>query len=121
MRCLTATPAACAHAAGVAVKHLTLHRAKNKNEILLQLAAGKITPAEAGELLTKVNGPTVSNTPRMKVTEKGCVQFRGVPGVSVKFGATHYVSFVEWVLDHAQLVRDFIKDNDAKLARKVTA
>ena len=92
-----------------------------QNEILLLLAAGKLTPAEAGELLTKVNGPAVSSAPRMKVTEKGCVQFRGVPGVSVKFGATHYVSFVEWVLDHAQLVRDFIKDNDAKLARKVTA
>ena len=33
-----------------------------QNEILLLLAAGKITPAEAGELLTKVNGPTVSST-----------------------------------------------------------
>jgi hypothetical protein len=92
-----------------------------QNEILLQLAAGKITPVEAGELLAKVNGPTVSSTPRMKVTEKGCVQFRGVPGVSVKFGATHYVSFVEWVLDHAQVVKDFIKANEGKLSRKVSA
>lgn len=42
-----------------------------QNKILLQLAAGKITPVEASTLLTKLNGSTVSSTPRMKVSEKG--------------------------------------------------
>lgn len=44
-----------------------------------------------------------------------------MPGVSVKFGATHYVSFVEWILDNAQSVKDFIQANEGKLSRKVSA
>jgi hypothetical protein len=83
---------------------------------LAQVAAGTITPGDAAKLLP---GATAGQNVKLKVSEKGCIQFRNAPGVSVKFGATHYVSFIEWILDNQDTVRKFILENDKTLARKV--
>lgn len=54
----------------------------------------------------------------LKVSEKGCLQMRGVPGAPVAFGITLYVEAVEFILDHADAIRAFVKANNAKLSRK---
>jgi hypothetical protein len=62
----------------------------------------------------KSNGRHVT----MKVSEKGAITFRQVPGTSAKFGMTLYVETVEWLYANVKTVTQFIKDNNGNLSRK---
>lgn len=91
-------------------------------DVLNKLANNEITAEQAGELL-KAAMPAERGkaTPRLKITEKGCLGMRGVPGTNVKFGLSLYATTVEWILDNADTLKQFISDNGDRLARKVVA
>jgi hypothetical protein len=87
--------------------------------LLSQVAAGTLSVSDAAKLMPPAQCSGAGANVKLKVSEKGCITFRNAPGVSVKFGATHYVSFVEWILDNQETVRKFIADNAKLLARRV--
>ena len=86
-----------------------------KMEVLEQLKSGKIKIEEANALLNSMEqrsaGPFT-----MKVSEKGAITFRGVPGASVKFGMTLYAKGVQFILDHEKEIRAFIEKNKGQLS-----
>jgi hypothetical protein len=83
-----------------------------KEEILQKVAVGEITPEQAGKLLTSEAPPR--GTLYCKVSEKGAVSVYGLQRMPV----TLYVE--QWIrlLDFADTLKQFLKDNDDKLKRK---
>ena len=58
----------------------------------------------------------VGTPPRLKVSEKGCVNFGGCH--NKQFGLTLYVSTVECLYSVRSDVEQFIRANNGRLARK---
>lgn len=54
----------------------------------------------------------------MKVSEKGAVSLRGVPGCNIRFGLTLYAEALEFLFSHREQIERFIADNHGKLSRK---
>jgi hypothetical protein len=85
----------------------------DRKEILSQLAAGQISEEEAdrklGELETRPRG-----TLYCKVSPKGAISVYGLQRMPV----TLYVEQWGRLLDFAENVRQFAKENDSKLSRK---
>lgn len=54
----------------------------------------------------------------IKVSEKGCVQMRGVPGTNVKFGFTLYATTIQWLYkpENAEKILKFVADNAKSLS-----
>ncbi len=84
-----------------------------KEEILAKLAAGEIQVAEATKLLEEIEQPK-RGTLYCKVSEKGAVSVYGLQRMPV----TLYVEQWTRLLEFADDLRAFLKDNDAKLKRK---
>ena len=84
-----------------------------KEEILAKLAAGEIQVAEATKLLEEIEQPK-RGTLYCKVSEKGAVSVYGLQRMPV----TLYVEQWTRLLEFADDLRTFLKDNDAKLKRK---
>lgn len=85
-------------------------------EILALVQSGKLKPAEAVAMLDAAKATGGGQAASLKVSEKGCVQFRGVPGISIRFGLSLYPKTIEWILDNADALREFIKNNHSKLS-----
>jgi hypothetical protein len=83
-----------------------------KDEILGRLAKGEITTEEASKLLDQLNAP--KRGLYCKVSEKGAVSVYGLQRMPV----TLYVEQWERLLDFAEDIRGFLKENEAKLKRK---
>ena len=83
-----------------------------KDEILRKLAGGEISPEEASKLLDQLALPKQGLY--CKVSEKGAVSVYGLQRMPV----TLYLEQWQRLLDFADEIRAFIKDNDAKLKRK---
>jgi hypothetical protein len=88
-------------------------RVMNKDEILKKLAAGELAVDEASKLLAEVEAPKRGQL-YCKVSEKGAVSVYGLQRMPV----TLYVEQWERLLDFGDQVREFLKENDAKLKRK---
>ena len=93
-----------------------------KEQILAAVAKGPdeggISAAEAIGLLDALGGGGNGQVFSMKVTEKGCVGMRGLPGCNVRFGLALRVETLLAILDkHPDKIRAFIKDNAKELER----
>ncbi len=85
-----------------------------KEHVLKALAAGELGVQEAMALLAKFERASGGGT--LKVSQKGAIQFRGVPGISVKFGLTLYGKTLEWLYANRETVERFIADHRDELA-----
>jgi hypothetical protein len=84
----------------------------NKEEILKKLQAGELSVEEATKLLNEVDAP--KRGLYCKVSEKGAISVYGLQRMPV----TLYMEQWERLLDYAEEVKSFIKQNEAKLKRK---
>lgn len=84
-----------------------------KEEILAKLAAGELKVDEASKMLAEIEQPKRGSL-YCKVSEKGAVSVYGLQRMPV----TLYVEQWERLLNFGDDVRQFLKDNDAKLKRK---
>jgi hypothetical protein len=87
-----------------------------KEEILAKLAAGEIKIEEASKLLSEVETPK-RGTLYCKVSEKGALSVYGLQRMPV----TLYVEQWQRLLDFADDIREFIKENDSRFKRKEAA
>jgi hypothetical protein len=84
-----------------------------KEEILEKLAAKEISVEEASKLLGEIEAPK-RGTLYCKVSEKGAVSIYGLQRMPV----TLYMEQWDRLLNFADDVRSFIKDNEGKLKKK---
>lgn len=84
-----------------------------KEEILAQVAAGVLTVDQASKMLADAEQPK-RGALYCKVSEKGAVSVYGLQRMPV----TLYVEQWGRLLDFGDDLRQFLKDNDAKLKRK---
>ena len=84
-----------------------------KDEILAKLAAGELQVAEASKLLAEQEQPKRGSL-YCKVSEKGAVSIYGLQRMPV----TLYLEQWERLLNFADEIREFIKENDSRLKRK---
>jgi hypothetical protein len=88
-----------------------------REEILSALVSGKITNiAEAAALLESLTPSRAVNGFSMKVSEKGAIAFRGIPGSHHVFGTTLYAKGVLCLLEHEKEIRAFVESNRARLS-----
>jgi hypothetical protein len=84
----------------------------NKDEILAKVGAGELTVDEASKMLA--DDQPKRGSLYCKVSEKGAVSVYGLQRMPV----TLYVEQWERLLNFGDEVRQFLKENDAKLKRK---
>ena len=85
----------------------------DRDQILADLAAGKITPREASALLDKLDKPP-RGTLYCKVSPKGAISVYGLQRMPV----TLYAEQWERLLDFADQVRAFAAEHADELKRK---
>jgi hypothetical protein len=88
----------------------------SREEILAQLKSGKIKVEEAAMLLAEQMVPASSVAFTMKVSEKGCISFRGVPGTNGKFGLTLYAKSVQFLFAKRNEIEAWVKAHNAQLS-----
>jgi hypothetical protein len=84
-----------------------------KDEILAKLASGELSTEQASKLLDEVAQPQ-RGTLYCKVSEKGAISVYGLQRMPV----TLYVEQWDRLLNFAEELRKFMKENDSKLKRK---
>jgi hypothetical protein len=84
-----------------------------KDEILAKLAAGEMSVKEASQMLEEAERQR-RGTLYCKVSQKGALSLYGLQRMPV----TLYVEQWERVLDFADEIRQFIKENHSELRRK---
>ena len=88
-----------------------------REDILNQLMAGTVKIEEASKLLASIEVKNGNGAPfTMKVSEKGAVSFRGVPGTHHMFGLTMYAKGVQFLIAHQKEIEAFIEKNKAVLS-----
>lgn len=85
----------------------------NKEEILAKLATGELKVDEASKLLAELDTPKRGSL-YCKVSEKGAVSVYGLQRMPV----TLYIEQWERLLDFAEEIRSFLRDNAERLKRK---
>ena len=97
------------------------------------LVENKVSQKEALELLTDgaINLPTAQRyieylvaqarkasggAPRMKVSDKGGVTFRGVVGTNAKFGVTLYPVTLQWLFANREQIEAFLEQHRDQLS-----
>ena len=85
----------------------------NKQDILAQVAAGKLSVDEAAKLLADQDTPK-RGALYCKVSAKGGASLYGLQRMPV----TLYVEQWERLLNFADELRDFLKEHDSELKRK---
>jgi hypothetical protein len=85
----------------------------NKEEILAKVANKEITLEDASRLLDDLDKPKRGQL-YCKVSEKGGVSVYGLQRMPV----TLYVEQWHRLLDYAEDIRAFLKENDSRLKRK---
>ena len=84
----------------------------NKEDILKKLQAGELTVEEATKLLSEADAP--KRGLYCKVSEKGAISVYGLQRMPV----TLYVEQWDRLLEFAEDIKAFLKENDSKLKRK---
>lgn len=86
-----------------------------KSDVLTMLAEKKINVDEASKLLSQLEGSAArKQVLTCKVSAKGAISIYGLQRMPV----TLYVEQWERLLDFADNIRSFAKDNNKQLARK---
>lgn len=86
----------------------------NRDEILAKLAAGEMTAEEASKQLDELDDQRKKGALYCKVSQKGALSVYGLQRMPV----TLYVEQWERLLDFADDIQQFIKQNHAELKRK---
>jgi hypothetical protein len=82
-------------------------------------ALASMTPEERARVLAEAGIRTGGlGHPSLKVSEKGGIQFRSVPGASIKFGLTLFAETVVWLYDNREEVEAFMRKNAGSLSFK---
>jgi hypothetical protein len=84
----------------------------NKEEVLSKVASGELTVEQASQMLA--DAEPKRGTLYCKVSEKGAISVYGLQRMPV----TLYVEQWQRLLDYADEIRKFMKENDPKLKRK---
>ena len=84
----------------------------NKEEILKKIQAGELSVEEATKLLNELDAP--KRGLYCKVSEKGAISVYGLQRMPV----TLYVEQWTRLLDFADNLREFMKENESRLKRK---
>ncbi len=90
----------------------------SQHEVLAALKAGTVELEDVSRYLATLSGGTNGNGVRMKVSDKGCVHFRGLKGTNVRFGLALRVEALDWLFSHREKIERFIKDNQAEINRR---
>lgn len=88
------------------------------DQILAQVAGGTVKPEEAGKLLNALRPEAKTS---MKVSEKGCVTFRGIPGANIRYGFSPRRETLEYLFAHEQQITEFIKKNRVEIDKRSAA
>ncbi len=83
-----------------------------RDEILAQLAAGQMSPEDAGKLLDELERP--KRGLYCKVSPKGAVSLYGLQRMPV----TLYMEQWQRLLEFSDQIREFIQEHDKELKRK---
>jgi len=84
-------------------------------EILAMVQSGKLSVEEAVKLMATSGDVT------MKVSEKGCVTFRGMPGANVRYGFSPRRETLEWLYANRDKVEAFLKQNEKEIRKRSDA
>jgi hypothetical protein len=79
----------------------------NINEIVSSISA--MTPDEQKALREALG--VSGGKPSLKVSEKGAVSFRQIPGSSVRFGLTLYAETLLWLFENQDAVKTFVREH----------
>ena len=88
-------------------------------EILKRVVSGELTTEEADKLLSAAATSGANVT--MKVSEKGCVTFRGLPGANVRYGFSPRRETLEWLYANKAKVEAFLKQNSKEITKRSDA
>ena len=86
----------------------------NKEEVLKKLSTGELSVEEATKLLNEIDAP--KRGLYCKVSEKGAVSVYGLQRMPVTLYVEQWVRLLEFADD----LKSFLKENDARLKRKET-
>lgn len=95
----------------------------SRHDVLGLLAGGDVDVDDVARylsLLDSKNGQSGGGV-RMKVSEKGCVTFRGLKGTNAQFGLHLRVETLDWLYANAQKVKAFIQEHSAVIAARSAA
>ena len=95
----------------------------SRDDVLGLIASGDVEVDAASRylsLLESKNGQSGGGV-RMKVSEKGCVTFRGLKGTNAKFGLHLRVETLDWLSANAEKVKAFIQEHSAVIAARSAA
>jgi hypothetical protein len=94
---------------------------------LLGMIARRDVEVEAASryltLLESKNGKNGKNGGgvRMKVSEKGCITFRGLKGTNAQFGLHLRVETLDWLYANAEKVKAFVDEHASVIAARSAA
>jgi hypothetical protein len=94
----------------------------SQDDVLGLLAAGEVEVDAVSRyllLLESKNGNGAGV--RMKVSEKGCVTFRGLKGTNAQFGLHLRVETLDWLFANTGKVKEFIKEHANVIAARSAA
>ena len=87
---------------------------KTTEDILKGLASKTITVDQAMAMIAALETSPIG----MKMSEKGCVTFTGLPGTHFKFGLSMYPKTVEALFANKDAIEGFLKDNAVELSKR---
>jgi hypothetical protein len=95
----------------------------SRDDVLGLIASGDVEVEAASRylsLLESKNGQSGGGA-RMKVSDKGCVTFRGVKGTNAQFGLHLRVKTLDWLFANAEKLKAFIREHAGVIATRSAA
>ena len=95
----------------------------SRHDVLGLLAAGEVEVEAVARYLSLLDSGSGQNGggARMKVSEKGCITFRGVKGTNSQFGLHLRVETLDWLYANAEKVKAFIQEHAGVIAARSAA
>lgn len=94
----------------------------SRHDVLGLLAAGEVEVDAVARYLSLLESKNGQNGgARMKVSDKGCITFRGVKGTNAKFGLHLRVETLDWLYANAEKVKAFIQEHASVIAARSAA
>ena len=95
----------------------------SQHDVLGLLAAGEVEVDAVARYLALLESKNGQNggAVRMKVSDKGCVTFRGLKGTNAQFGLHLRVETLDWLYANAEKVKAFIEEHASVIAARSAA
>ena len=85
-------------------------------QAILSDLSNKVISQEQASIELSAIAPARESRVTMKVSEKGCVTFRNMPGASVKFGLSLYPETLKTLFAQREAIEAFIVENASALS-----